>query len=119
MNIQFVCRGGRKLGTAAIGALAGEHFGLTSRLLLPSMVIVILAGGCGYPYYSYPYWYYPPASVAVVEQLPMTEQPLPFQREVVYPHGKYVLSGDGVNEPWHWTWVPAALSPSAGPPAPR
>src|SRR5262245_20158001 len=113
MNIHFVCRGGRRLGTEAMGALAGWHFGLTSRLLLPSVSIVILAGGCAYPYYSYPYWYSPPGfgSVAVVEQPPMTEAPPPVQREVVYPHGKYVLSGDGVSQPWQWTWVPSALPP--------
>ena len=28
------------------------------------------------------------------------------QREVVYPHGKYVLYGDGVTQPWQWVWVP-------------
>jgi hypothetical protein len=28
------------------------------------------------------------------------------QREVVYPHGKHVLYGDGVTRPWQWVWVP-------------
>ena len=27
------------------------------------------------------------------------------QREVVYPHGRYVLYGDGVTQPWQWVWV--------------
>jgi hypothetical protein len=26
----------------------------------------------------------------------------------VYPHGKYVLYGDGVTQAWQWVWVPAA-----------
>ena len=102
-------------------ALAGWHFGVTSRLVLSSAAIVILAAGCAYPYYSYPYWYYPPghSSAPVVEQPPMTERPSLVQREVVYPHGKYVLSGDGVSEPWHWTWVPLALPPPSSPPVSR
>ncbi len=37
----------------------------------------------------------------------------PVQREVVYPHGRYVLLGDGVTRPWEWIWVPA---PPPGPP---
>jgi hypothetical protein len=35
------------------------------------------------------------------------------QREVVYPNGKYVLYGDGVNQPWQWVWVPNAPPPPA------
>jgi hypothetical protein len=30
-----------------------------------------------------------------------------FQREVVYPQGKYVLLGDGVRYAYQWIWVPA------------
>lgn len=37
------------------------------------------------------------------------------QREVVYPHGKYVLYGDGVTQPWQWVWVPAPPPPPPGP----
>jgi hypothetical protein len=29
------------------------------------------------------------------------------RREIVYPHGKYVLRGDGVKQAWQWVWVPA------------
>jgi hypothetical protein len=38
------------------------------------------------------------------------------QREVVYPHGRYVLYGDGVRQPWQWVWVPAAPAPPPPPP---
>jgi hypothetical protein len=38
------------------------------------------------------------------------------QREVVYPSGKYVLYGDGVNQPYQWVWIPAAPPP---PPPPQ
>jgi hypothetical protein len=94
-------------------AAVGGHVGVTSRLLLPLAAIAVLTGGCAYPYYSYPYWYYPPgfSSFAVVEQPPITDQPSPVQREVVYPHGRYVLSGDGVSQPWHWIWIPSASPP--------
>lgn len=27
-------------------------------------------------------------------------------REVVYAHGRYVLFGDGVSQPFQWIWVP-------------
>jgi hypothetical protein len=39
------------------------------------------------------------------------------QREVIYPNGRYLLFGDGVNQPWQWAWEPASASPSASPPS--
>jgi hypothetical protein len=44
----------------------------------------------------------------------MDQQSVP--REVVYPHGKYVLYGDGVNQPYQWVWIqgaPAGTSPTS------
>jgi NhaA family Na+:H+ antiporter len=41
------------------------------------------------------------------------------QREVVYPHGRYVLYGDGMRQPWQWVWIPAASAPPPPPPPPR
>lgn len=32
--------------------------------------------------------------------------PPAIQREVVYPHGRYVLYGDGVTVAYQWVWVP-------------
>lgn len=76
--------------------------------------------GYPYPYYGYGYpYYYPPA---VVYNAPPTyrapaytngytngstaPQSAPaIQREVVYPHGKYVLEGDGVSTPYQWVWI--------------
>jgi hypothetical protein len=40
------------------------------------------------------------------------------QREVVYPNGRYLLYGDGVQQPWQWVWVPSA-SPPPPPPLPQ
>ena len=99
-------------------------FRFTLRLLLHTATIVTLATGCAYPYYSYPYWYYPSGYYpygysgygSVVVQPSTTYQAPAVQREVVYPNGKYVLYGDGVNQPWQWAWVPAApASPSPAP----
>ena len=102
--------------------------GFALRLLLHSAAIVTLVTGCAYPYYSYPYWYYPygygydaygyssHGAPVVVRESPATSQAPAIQREVVYPHGKYVLYGDGVNQPWQWAWVPA--EPGSPPPTP-
>ena len=51
------------------------------------------------PYYSSPVVYSSPP-VATAPQTPA------IQREVVYPHGRHVLYGDGVTTPYQWVWVP-------------
>ena len=78
----------------------------------------------GYPYYyGYgPDYYYAPPPAVVYQQAPpayaAAPAPPPVQREVVYPHGKYVLYGDGVSQAWQWVWVPnAPASPPPPPPA--
>ncbi len=78
-----------------------------------------------YPYYGYPYYAYPYPAYAAPQPAVVYQQPVPapavgaqppagyrqtmVQREVVYPHGKYVLLGDGVTQAWQWVWVPAAV----------
>ena len=66
--------------------------------------------------YAYPY-YYPPAPVyagpAVTYYAAPT--PAPAQTEVVHPHGRYVLRGDGVMVAYQWVWVP---NPPSRPPPP-
>ncbi|HEV8472006.1 MAG TPA: hypothetical protein VGR82_04445 [Methylomirabilota bacterium] len=37
------------------------------------------------------------------------------QREVVYPHGRYQLYGDGVRMPYQWVWVANPPPPPAPP----
>jgi hypothetical protein len=125
---------GRSDQATAAGQERARSAGVIGRLLLLA-AITTLATGCAYPYYSYPYYYgpysygpysygYPGypyysdplyAAQAVVERPSATYQSPPVQREVVHPHGKYVLYGDGVSEPWQWVWVPAP-APSSSPP---
>ena len=63
----------------------------------------------GYPYYgAYPYYAAPPATVYQQRPADATPSEPLVQREVVYPHGKYVLHGDGVTQAWQWVWVQAA-----------
>jgi hypothetical protein len=76
-------------------------------------------GFLGAPYAYYPYSDYDPYAYAypvysppvVVEQPPVAYQPPAVQREVVYPTGKYVLYGDGVNQAYQWVWIPAIPPP--------
>ena len=70
--------------------------------------------------YYYPYYhprYYEPAPVYAAP--PVTyyaaPAPAPAQTEVVHPHGKYLLTGDGVTVAFQWVWIP---NPPSGPPPP-
>lgn len=50
---------------------------------------------------------YQAPSPAIYRQAQAPAPPL-VNREVVYPHGRHVLHGDGVTSAWQWVWVPAA-----------
>jgi hypothetical protein len=41
------------------------------------------------------------------------------EREVVHPHGRYVLRGDGVTVAYQWIWVPNPPAGAPPPPPPR
>jgi hypothetical protein len=103
----------------------GGHFGFWG----PGLFLGGLALGAavtapyyryGYPYYYGPDYYYAPSPTVIYQQAPSTPvaPAPPVQREVVYPHGKHVLYGDGVTQAWQWVWVPnAPASPPPPPPA--
>lgn len=68
--------------------------------------------------YAYPppvYYAPPPAYYAAP---PPAYAPPAVQREVVYPHGRHVLYGDGVRTAYQWVWVPNPPPPPAGAPPP-
>src|SRR2546428_5544963 len=63
-------------------------------------------------YYGPPPSYYgPPPAPAYAP--PLSQDVQPIQREVVFPTGRYVLRGDGVNVPYTWVWIP---NPPTAPP---
>ena len=101
-------------GPAIVGGLA---LGIGAALAYP------FYAAAAAPVYAAPppVVYVPPPVVApppvvyqqpAVAYAPPPPAPVQVQREVVYPHGKYLLYGDGVSQPWQWVWVPA---PAAAP----
>lgn len=49
----------------------------------------------------------PPAAYAPPPpSAPPQQDAEPLQREVVFPSGRYVLRGDGINAPYTWVWIP-------------
>jgi len=60
-------------------------------------------------YYAPPTYYAQPPAVTYAAPAPRV------QNEVVYPHGKYVLTGDGVTTAYQWVWI-ANPSPATAPP---
>jgi hypothetical protein len=84
-------------------------------------------GGGYYPPVVYappPAAYYPPPAYYAqpAAQVTYAAPAPPVQNEVVYPHGRYVLRGDGVTSAYQWVWIAnpaAALSGAPGPPVPQ
>jgi hypothetical protein len=58
-------------------------------------------------------WSPPPAAQPgyAPSQTPGVRGDSPVRGEVVYEHGRYLLFGDGVRQPWQWVWVPATAPP--------
>ena len=99
---------------AAAAALAFGAFA-TFGLLATAPLWAYPYPAYAYPSYAYPYTV-PPAYYAPP---PATYAPSPapaIQREVVYPHGRHVLYGDGVTVAYQWVWVP---NPPPPPPPAR
>jgi hypothetical protein len=103
---------------AAAAALALGAFATFSILTAPFWA------WAAYPVYPYPSPYYPPAtyyapSYSALPAEPVTSYSAPapttpaVQREVVYPHGRHVLYGDGVTTAYQWVWLPNPPQPPA------
>ena len=62
------------------------------------------------PTYSGPPAYAPAMPVAYAppppQQPPLQQDVDPMPRDVVFPTGRYVLRGDGINTPYTWVWIP-------------
>jgi hypothetical protein len=56
----------------------------------------------------------PPPTYAPPAPQPLLQQDIELiQRDVVFPTGRYVLRGDGINTPYTWVWIP---NPPTAPP---
>jgi hypothetical protein len=96
-------------GAAVDAALALGAFAVFNQLfVLPALAR---------PVYVAPPVVYAPAPTYVAPAATYAASPAPpaIRREVVYPHGRHVLLGDGVTVAYQWVWVP---NPPAGPPPP-
>ena len=111
--------------TAEAGAAANAALGLGAFAVFNQLI-----GGVGIfgprwayaapayypPYYSYPAPVYAAPAVTYYATPATTYASSPVvQTEVVYPHGRYVLRGDGVTVAYQWVWV---ANPPPAPPAP-
>ena len=78
----------------------------------------IVAAAAWYPpYYAYPAPYAAPPAYYAPPPVGYAPPPAPaIQREVVYPHGRHLLYGDGVRTAYQWVWVPNAPTPPPPPP---
>ncbi|HKZ03915.1 MAG TPA: hypothetical protein VJU81_00470 [Methylomirabilota bacterium] len=57
--------------------------------------------------------------VETVRYVTASAAPPSAERNVVrYPHGRYVLRGDGVGTPYQWVWIPNPPPPPPPPPRP-
>ena len=125
-------------GGAVAAALALGAFATFSILTAPFWALA------AYPAYPYPGPYYPPATYYAPSYSALPAQPVAsysapaysapapttpaVQREVIYPHGRHVLYGDGVTTAYRWVWLPNPPQPpapafapppvAAGPPPP-
>jgi hypothetical protein len=121
---------------AAGGAAVSVALGLASFAVFNQIVGGLVAPWAyGAPYYST--YYYPPVVYAAAPPpatyytpaasygptyaaVPAPAAPAPPPRsEVVYPHGKYVLRGNGVTSAYQWVWIPNLLPPPPPPPTPN
>ena len=120
---------GHGLGRGVIGLAAFAIFApfiIVGEVLAHTLPRVVVAPAPVYyspaPVYQAPPVYYsappvysaPPAYGHQAYAAPASAQP----RVIQYPHGRYVLQGDGVVTPYKWVWIPnpPIPPPPAGPP---
>jgi hypothetical protein len=105
-------RGGHWHGHWRGGHWRGHHGDWHGRYWGPRIAIGVS------PFY-WPYAYHSPSVVYAEPPAVYTEPPAAYsssaelaapsavEREVVYPHGRYVLHGDGVSTAYRWVWIPS------------
>ena len=96
-------------------ALALAAFAAFNVLFLPFTLAAALVPPVVYAPPS-PAVYSSPAPAVYTRPAYAASAPAPaISRQVVYPHGRYVLFGDGVNRAYQWIWVPNAPPPGSAP----
>lgn len=83
--------------------------GKTVRTLAASFAGAALLGGC----ISY-------TKETTEKQVPVAvaTTPVPSDRVLTYPEGRYQLYGDGTRVPYYWVWIPTSSTTVPAPPAP-
>ncbi len=121
--------GGHGPGRGVIGLVAFAIFApfiIVGEVLAHTVprVVVVAPAPVYYPpapvyqappvYYSPPPVYSAPPAAHQAYAAPASAQP----RVIYYPHGRYVLQGDGVVTAYKWVWIPnpPIPPPPAGPP---
>src|SRR6266403_1591469 len=88
----------------------GRGFGhFQHRPFGPRLIVVAPFSPFGF-YSTSPFAY---SSPGVDYGPPLSQDVQPIEREAVFPTGRYVLRGDGVNVPYTWVWIP---NPPTAPP---
>jgi hypothetical protein len=113
-------------GGAATAALALSAFAVFNQLVLGPVwarswyepVYVAPPAVYSAPVYAAAPAYAPAPAYAGVARASGPPPPPPVQREVVYPHGRYLLYGDGVRMPYQWVWMANPSPPPPPPPPP-
>lgn len=92
-------------------------FGYDSTTVVYSTPPVYYAPPPAYPmtsaYGPAPAYAAPPPPAYAPPHQPLQQDVEPLQRDVVFPSGRYVLRGDGINVPYTWVWIP---NPPTAPP---
>ncbi len=115
--------GGHGPGRGVVGLAAFVIFApfiIAGEVLAHTVPRVVVAPAPVYtvPVYQAPPVYYQPAPAPVYAQQAYAAPPSAQPRVIQYPHGRYVLQGDGVVTPYRWAWIPnpPIPPPPAGPP---
>jgi hypothetical protein len=94
------------LGVFAVFNILFLPFAIASAVIPPAPVVYTQPAPV---YAAAPAVYAPTAAPAVYPPAPA------IARQVVYPHGRYVLYGDGVTKAYQWVWIPNPPPPGSAP----
>jgi len=108
--------GHRPFGSRVVFFPPFVPFGYDSATVVYSAPPVYYAPPTAYPMpsaYGPPPAYAAPPPPSYAPPQPLQQDVEPLQRDVVFPTGRYVLRGDGINTPYTWVWIP---NPPTAPP---